>query len=157
VGQLPSQHGFSVSGSASSTTQLAKTRTAGWISVVQKAVATIPGNLPFPTAQEFLKVLGNGEWNSTCWIESQLKKRGLGDICVKAETRDIPLSVPNFVEMTVIMLPMVTKFFWTEEQREESSEKVRPALEKYLGGLYGENGEGPMQWTAILSTARKPL
>lgn len=59
--------------------------------------------------------------------------------------------------MAVIMFPMVTKSFWSEKQREESSEKVRPALEKYLGELYGENGEVPMEWTAILSTARKPL
>lgn len=59
--------------------------------------------------------------------------------------------------MAVIIFPMVTKFFWSEKQREESSEKVRPALEKYLGELYGGNGEVPMEWTAILSTARKPL
>lgn len=65
--------------------------------------------------------------------------------------------MPDFVEMTVIMLPMVTKYFWTEKQREESSEKVRSALEKYLAEQYGENGDVPMQWTAILSTARKPL
>lgn len=141
----------------SRTAQLAKIRTAGWLVVVQKAVATIREDLPFPTAQEFLNVLGDGEWHSTRWIESQLQKRGFGEICVKAETRDISLSVPDLVEMTAIMLPMVIKFFWTEKQREESSDKVRPALEKYLRELYGENGEVPMQWTAILSTARKPL
>lgn len=91
------------------------------------------------------------------WIQSQLKERGLENICARPETRAIPLSVPEFVEMTVIMFPMITKFFWTEKQREENSEKVRPALEEYLGEQYGENGEVPMQWTAILSTARKPL
>jgi hypothetical protein len=86
-----------------------------------------------------------------------LRERGFDDIRVRAERRAIQLSVPEFVEMTVIMFPMVTKFFWTETQRKESSEKVRPALEKYLEELYGENGDVPMQWTAILSTARKPL
>lgn len=118
---------------------------------------TIPGNLPFPTAEVFLSVMSDGRWHSTAWIESQLEERGFDNIRVRAETRAISLPVPGFLEMTMIMLPMVTKYFWTEKQREESSHKVRPALEKYLGELYGENGEVPMQWTAILSTARKPL
>lgn len=65
--------------------------------------------------------------------------------------------VPDLVEMTMMMLPMITRSFWTDKQREESERKVGPALEKYLRNLYEENGEVPMEWTAILSTARKPL
>lgn len=130
--------------------------TAGWVLVVQKAIETLPENLPFPRTQQFLSALSNGEWNSTSWIESQLKDREFEDINVKIDTKDISLSVSEFVEMTMIMLPMITRYFWTEKQREEGGDKVRPALVKYLDDKYGKDGEVPMEWTAILSTARKP-
>lgn len=128
---------------------------AGWISVTQKAIQTIPGDLPFPTAQQFLETLGTGEWHSVSWIESQLKERGFEDINVRSVTKAMSIKVPNFVEMTMIMFSMVSKAFWTEKQRQEDTEKVRPALEKYLETTYGKEGDIPMEWTAILSTARK--
>lgn len=131
--------------------------TAGWISVVQRAIITLPDNLPFPTTEEFLSSLCDGKWNSISWIESQLKQRGFANIKVKADTKAMSVPVPDLVEMTMMMFPMIARSFWTDKQREESERKVRPALEKYLRNLYGENGEVPMEWTAILSTARKPL
>jgi hypothetical protein len=129
---------------------------AGWVSVTQKAIETIPGNLPFPTAREFLEALGNGEWYSVPWIESQLQKRGFEDISVRSVTKHMSIKVPNFVEMTMLMFAMVSKVFWTEKQREEDTVKVRPALEKYLESTYGKEGDIPMEWTAIISTARRP-
>lgn len=102
-----------------------------------------------------LSILGKGEFHSVSWIQSQLQERGFVDINVKVETKPISLKVPEFVEMSMIMFPMISQSFWTEQQREESFDKVRPALEKYLVDLYGKDGEIPMEWTAILSTARK--
>ncbi|KAJ5105599.1 hypothetical protein NUU61_002946 [Penicillium alfredii] len=128
----------------------------GWLSIVKKAVETIPGNLPFPTHQEFLSVMRNGEWHSVSWIESQLKQRGFEDINVQADFKKISLRVTQLVDMTMVMFPMVAKFFWSEKQREEDQSKVRPALTKYLEDIYGKDGDVPMDWTAILSTARKP-
>jgi hypothetical protein len=128
---------------------------AGWISIVEKAIKTIPGAPPFPSTQEFLEKLGDGKWYSTSWIESQLQQRGFVDIDVRTEAKALPLKVPEFVEMTMIMFPMIVKNWWTEQQREESLDKVRPALVKYLTDVYGEEGEIDMEWTAILSTARK--
>ena len=90
------------------------------------------------------------------WIESQLKQRGFENIIVKAETRAISLVGPELVEMATMMFPAIAKFFWTEKQREDHEHKVRPALEKYLEERYGKNKDVPMEWTAILSTARKP-
>ncbi|KAJ5112532.1 Acetylaranotin bis-thiomethyltransferase [Penicillium argentinense] len=128
----------------------------GWVSIIQKAVATISSDLPFPSVAEFLSVLSNGEWNSVSWIESQLKQRGLVNVIVKQETKAIALKVPEFIEMTMMMFPIVSKNFWTEQQRKENTELVRPALAKYVVDLYGKEGEIPMEWTAILSTATKP-
>ncbi|KAJ5175999.1 Acetylaranotin bis-thiomethyltransferase [Penicillium canariense] len=128
----------------------------GWASVMQKAIQTIPGNLPFPTTKQFFEALGSGEWHSMSWIGSQLKKRGFEDINVRSDTKAISLKVPDFVEMNMIMFGMIAKVFWTEKQRGENADKVRPALEKYLESTYGKEGDIPMEWTAILSTARKP-
>ena len=78
------------------------------------------------------------------------------NIKVEVVTKSISLSVPEFGAMTMIMFPMVTKYFWSEEQQVKDSGKFRPALEKYLEGTYGRDGDIPMEWTAILSTAQKP-
>ncbi|KAJ5666850.1 Acetylaranotin bis-thiomethyltransferase [Penicillium macrosclerotiorum] len=125
-----------------------------WISVVQQAAKVIPGNFPFPSSKEFLKVLGSGEWDSVSWIETQLKERGLQDIQVQPNTQAISLTVPDFSKMVAVMFPMITKFFWTEEQRERQEEFVG-GLQQYLERTYGKDGEMAMEWTAILSTARK--
>ncbi|CEJ53919.1 hypothetical protein PMG11_00252 [Penicillium brasilianum] len=128
----------------------------GWVSVTKKAIETIPGNLPFPTPQEFIESLNTGKWNSVSWIETQLKERGFEDINVRPVTKSISIMVPEFVEMNTLMLSMVSKVFWTEKQREEDTDKVRPALERYLETTYGKEGDILMEWTAIISTARKP-
>ena len=101
-------------------------------------------------------MLGNGQWNSVTWIESQLKDRGYHDIKVNAVTKQNSFSVADFVEMTMFMMPLVAKCCWSESMQEENKDKIRPALEKYLAGAYGEDGEVPGEWVAILSTAQKP-
>ncbi|KAJ5604651.1 hypothetical protein N7510_009805 [Penicillium lagena] len=127
----------------------------GWVSVMKKAIATMPGNLPFPTAEEFLSTLGDGQWNSVPWIESQLQQRGFTDINVKADTKHIPLTTKEVLDSTMMMFSVITQKFWTAEQREQHEAKVRPALARYLEEQYGEDGVVPMDWVAILSTARK--
>lgn len=122
---------------------------------MKKAIATMPGNLPFPTAEEFVNSLGDGQWNSVPWIESQLQQRGFTDINVKADTKHIPLTVEEFLESSMMMFTMIAQKFWTAEQREQHAAKVRPALTRYLEELYGEDGVVPIDWVAILSTARK--
>ena len=129
---------------------------AAWVSVVDKSIQAMPGNLPWPTPQEFLDALGNGEWNSVSWIESQLEHRGFRDIAVNAVTKSTSLLVSEFIESVMMMIPMVAQRFWSEEQREQSGDKFRPALQKYLNDTYGQDGVVPGDWTAIISTARKP-
>lgn len=124
--------------------------------VFKQALETIPENLPFPTTEGFLALLSRGEWNSVPWIESQLRQRGFENIIVKANNKTVSLTGPEFVEMTMLMFHLIAKSLWTENQREAHEGKVRPALEKYLEERYGKDGLVPLEWTAILSTARKP-
>lgn len=103
----------------------------------KQAVETIPGNLPFPSTEQFLAAMDNGDWHSVPWIESQLQQRGLEDINVTIAATAVSLSVPEFVEMIMLVFPMVARYFWTEKQRQESEDKVRPAVTSYLEGTYG--------------------
>lgn len=128
---------------------------AGWVPIIRKAIETMPENLPFPTTQEFLSAMGNGEWYSVPWIESELKQRGLEGVNVRIDTKPIALTAKELVETSLIMLPMVLQRWWTVEQREQHEEKVGPAVWKYVEDTYGKDGIVPMDWTAILSTARK--
>ncbi|KAJ5914374.1 hypothetical protein N7504_003257 [Penicillium tannophilum] len=128
----------------------------GWLLDAGKAISTISNELPWPTAEEFLGMIGKGQWNSVTWIESQLRDRGYRDIKVNAVTRYNSLPVAEFVEMTMFMLPLLMKCCWSEDMQKENKDKVKPALEKYLAGAYGEDGEVPGKWEAILSTAQKP-
>lgn len=130
---------------------------AGWLLDAGKAIATISNDLPWPTAEEFLGMIGEGQWNSVTWIESQLRDRGYLDIKVNAVTKYNSFPVAEFVEMTMFMMPLVMKCCWSEGAQEENKDKVKPALEKYLASVYGENGEVPGEWVAILSTAQKPV
>ncbi|KAJ5651212.1 uncharacterized protein N7484_004935 [Penicillium longicatenatum] len=127
-----------------------------WLRDAGKAIATISNDLPWPTAEEFLGMIGQGQWNSVTWIESQLRDRDYRDIKVNVVTKYNTLSVAEFVEMTMFMMPLVMKCCWSEALQEENRDKVKPALEKYLAGAYGEKGEVPGEWIAILSTAQKP-
>ncbi|CAI7615849.1 unnamed protein product [Penicillium glandicola] len=126
----------------------------GWIAVTREAIESMPGSLSFPETPKLLAVLTDGQWDSKPWIESQLEERGFQDIDVRTTTTKLTLTSPVFVEMTMLILPVMMKSFWTEKQREENKDKVRPAIEKYLEDTYGY-GNIETEWVAILSTARK--
>lgn len=129
-------------------------KTAGWIAIAQEAIKRMPGNLPFFEPEKFMATTTDGNWHSKPWIESQLEERGFQDIDVRPTTINLTLECPVFVEMTMLILPMMMKSFWNEKQQEENKDKLRPALEKYLEDTY-ENGTIDTDWVAILSTARK--
>ncbi|CAG7946353.1 unnamed protein product [Penicillium nalgiovense] len=126
----------------------------GWIAVARAAIESMPGDLSFPETPKLLEVLTDGQWDSKDWIESQLEERGFQDIDVRPRTTKLTITSPIFVDMTMLMIPMMVKTFWGEKQREEHQDKVRPAIEKYLEDTYGY-GNIDTEWVAILSTARK--
>ncbi|KAJ5273206.1 hypothetical protein N7478_008331 [Penicillium angulare] len=129
----------------------------GWVPVTTEAIATLPYDLPWPSAKEFLSFLNSGEWDNVEWIESELKKREFGHISVNAVTKHNTMPVAGFVDMTMFMVPVIIEHFWSEKMRQAHKEKIRPTLEKYLVETYGADGEVPGEWKAIVSTARKAV
>ncbi|KAJ5372809.1 hypothetical protein N7517_004815, partial [Penicillium concentricum] len=126
----------------------------GWMAIARAAIESMPGELCFPETQKILAVLTDGKWDSKPWIESQLEELGFQDIDVRPTTIKLTLTSSIFVDMSMLMFPMIMNSFWTEKQREENKDKVRPALEKYVEDIYG-SGNIDTEWVAILSTARK--
>ncbi|CAG7968422.1 unnamed protein product [Penicillium olsonii] len=127
----------------------------GWIPIARKAIESISRDLPFPGSAELLAVLSDGEWHSVAWIKSQLVQRGFEDIDVRVETATTSLESSVFVDMTMFMLPVVMKYFWSEEQREKYEPEVRTALVKSVEDIFGRDQDTVTEWEAIISTARK--
>ncbi|KAJ5816217.1 hypothetical protein N7447_008450 [Penicillium robsamsonii] len=127
----------------------------GWMAIARAAIESMPGDLCFPETPKLLAVITDGQWDSKPWIESQLEELGFQDTEVRPTTIKLTLTSPVFVDMSMLMFPMMMNSFWTEKQREENKDKVRPALEKYVENVYG-SGNIDTEWVAILSSARKP-
>ncbi|KAJ5519943.1 hypothetical protein N7463_000396 [Penicillium fimorum] len=126
----------------------------GWVAIARAAIESMPGDLYFPETPKLLAVMTDGQWDSKSWIESQLEELGFQDIEVRPTTIKLTLTSPVFVDMSMFMFPLMANSFWTEKQLEENKDKVRPALEKYVEGVYG-SGNIDTEWVAILSTAHK--
>ena len=63
------------------------------------------------------------DWGNYTETTSIYELTALEDINVQAVTKSIFLTIPEFVKMSMTMVPMVTKYFWTEEQQKGSSNK----------------------------------
>ncbi|EFQ99087.1 hypothetical protein MGYG_02101 [Nannizzia gypsea CBS 118893] len=131
----------------------------GWSDDVNAAIATVAPDLPRPTSDEFLMSLGSGdEWHNPAWVESQLQKRGLGDIQVRLVQKTMATSTHSEMmpALTPIMLHLPARF-WSEEQREKYGSSLAPAVSDYLTSRYGVDNPIPMDWIAIVATATKPV
>ncbi|CAG8179390.1 unnamed protein product [Penicillium salamii] len=127
----------------------------GWITVARRAIQQMPGHLPFPETTDLLKKLTDGEWHSVDWIKSQLEERDFEGIDIRVETAKITLGSSVFVDMSMLMLPIMMKSFWTEEQREMYEPRVHAALVEYVEDAFGYGKDVETEWVAIISTARK--
>lgn len=131
----------------------------GWIDDMAAAIATMPGNLPQLTQDQFLGSMGNGEaWHSQSWVETQLQKRGLQDIRVNAIPKHMATSTAR--ELLPPLAPImghIPAAFWTEEQRENQGANLASAVSSYLETKYGADQFIPMDWAAVVATARKPV
>lgn len=123
--------------------------------MVGSAIATIPGNYPWPTVEEFLDLIGDGKWYSVSWVQSQLQERGFRDINVKPVTKSVTMKVSEFLLMLNMMVPMIAKHLWSEQQQKDGLDKAIPAIKKYLEEKFGADGTITDDWTALVATARK--
>ena len=131
------------------------------MSDVRAAMATLPGPPPFPDDVTMYRSWGVGEWYSADWIRSHLSDPTnfqFEDVDVEAVGKDLVMESPStFVDTFSVMIPMIIKRFWSEQDRREKADLVVPALLRYMNGKYGEGKPVRMHWVANLVTATKPL
>ncbi|KAL8865035.1 MAG: hypothetical protein Q9174_007108, partial [Haloplaca sp. 1 TL-2023] len=132
-----------------------------WVSDVRAALATLPGSPPFPDDLTMYRSWGVGDWWSVDWIRSHLsdpKNYRFEDVDVEAVGKDLVMESPAiFVDTFSVMIPMIIKRFWSEQDRREKADLVVPALLKYMNEKYGEGKPVRMHWVANIVTATKPL
>lgn len=134
-----------------------------WIADVRGAFATIPGHPPFPDDIVMYRSWGQGDWHSPDWIFDHLscpqknQTYDFVDIDVEAVGKDLVMDSPAmFVDTFSVMVPVILKRFWTEQQRRELGDMVIPALLRYMEERYGKDKLVRMRWVANVVTARKP-
>lgn len=117
----------------------------------------MPGNLTQPSSEEFLKSLGNGdEWHNPSWVEAQLRKRGLEDIQVNLVQKTIATSaLPEMLAALAPIMAHIPAKFWNEEQREQHGGGLTSAVSSFLETKYSADQPIPMDWIAVVATARK--
>lgn len=102
---------------------------------------------------------GVGDWHSVDWIRSHLSSNfRFEDIDVEAVGKDLVMESPAvFVDTFSVMIPVILKKFWSEQDRKDKADMVVPALLKYMNGKYGEGKPVKMHWVANIVTATKPV
>ncbi|KAJ9284827.1 hypothetical protein DTO021C3_7573 [Paecilomyces variotii] len=131
---------------------------SGWFSDLRDAVATIPGNLPFPSQKEFLAAIGKGHWDDEAWIASCLREHGFEDVSVKPIQETVVVdNHDQFITMLSSMIPLITSRFWSEDQKQAHEKDIAPVMRTYLENKYGKDQPIETDWIAILSSAKKPM
>ncbi|KAL1862035.1 hypothetical protein Plec18170_000859 [Paecilomyces lecythidis] len=131
---------------------------SGWFSDLRDAIAEIPGNLPFPSQQEFLEAIGKGHWDDETWIAERLQDHGFEDISVRPVEESVTVdNHDDFITMLSSMTPLITSRFWSEEQKQTHEKDIAPVMRAYLERKYGKGQPIKTDWIAILSTAKKPM
>jgi len=130
----------------------------GWVPLVERAFAAIPGCPPFPGTENISDFMGTGRWDTPAFIKQQLEEQGFVDVHieVKDELSTIDSS-ENFVRLFGGMfIGLATKWF-TEEQKQEFGEKIKETLLSQLQEEHGAGQPWDMPLTANVVTCRKPV
>ncbi|KAL8725207.1 MAG: hypothetical protein Q9181_006504 [Wetmoreana brouardii] len=134
----------------------------GWVAELRAAIATLPGPPPFPDDLTMMRSWGDGgDWHSANWIRSHLsdsQKYNFIEIDVEAVEKDPEMESPAvFVDTFSVMVPVLLKRFWSEQERKEKGDMVLPALLKHMNERYGEGKPFRMRWIANVVTAVRPI
>ncbi|KAL9036922.1 MAG: hypothetical protein Q9180_004017 [Flavoplaca navasiana] len=147
-----------------------------WIKIVRSAFATLPGPPPFPSDLEMIRSWGVGDWHSPDWIRSFLSSPSTTPLHPDSETQPsvskptfewqnvqvesvekeiVMESSKRFVDTFSMMLPMITKKFWSEKERKEVGDMAVPRLLEWMEEKYGKGKEVRMTWAANLIVVKK--
>ncbi|KAL2859638.1 S-adenosyl-L-methionine-dependent methyltransferase [Aspergillus pseudodeflectus] len=125
-----------------------------WFPITRAAIATLPGNLPYPSQTELNSIYNSG-WDDPTRIAEFLAEAGFTDIDVTTGDKKIAMSLDDLAEACLMVNPIILGRFWTQEQRDQYAHLVPGAVKRYIEGLFGKEGTGYLEATAIIAVARK--
>ncbi|KAL8712495.1 MAG: hypothetical protein Q9220_003343 [cf. Caloplaca sp. 1 TL-2023] len=133
-----------------------------WVADLRSAISTLPSPPPFPSDLTLYRSWGDGgDWHIPSWIHTHLStttayNNQFTDIRIETVEKDLEMESPAvFVDTFSVMLPVMLKRFWSEEERRERGGEVLPALERWMEGKYGKGQKVRMRWVANVVVARK--
>jgi hypothetical protein len=65
------------------------------------------------------------------------------------------MPLDDLAEACLMVNPIILGRFWTQEQRDKYAHLVPGAMRKYIEALFGKEGRGFLEATAIIAVARK--
>ncbi|KAJ0423506.1 S-adenosyl-L-methionine-dependent methyltransferase [Aspergillus carlsbadensis] len=125
-----------------------------WFPITRAAIATLPGNLPYPSQTELNSIYNTG-WDDPARITDFLAEAGFTDIDVTTGEKRIAMPLEDLAEACLMVNPIILGRFWTQEQRNRSAHLVSAAVKRYIEELFGKEGPGYLEATAIIAVARK--
>ncbi|KAL2796244.1 S-adenosyl-L-methionine-dependent methyltransferase [Aspergillus keveii] len=125
-----------------------------WFPITRAAIATLPDKLPYPSQGELNSIYNSG-WDDSSRIAEFLTDAGFADIDVTTGDKKIAMPLNNLAEACLMVNPIILARFWTQEQRDENAHLVPGAVRRYIEELFGKEGPGFLEATAIIAVARK--
>lgn len=125
---------------------------AWWPSMAMPAIsAFIPDapELPSPTT-----VFPTRGWSDPAAIPAKLEKAGFNDVQVSEYAFTPDVEAEQFAEACAVLIRVITKRFWSEEENQRFGNCIEPALLRYLRENF-PSGKWNGQMVAIISTGKK--
>jgi hypothetical protein len=133
---------------------LLTTVSGNWFPITRAAIATLPGNLPYPSQTELNSIYNSG-WDDPERIAEFLAEAGFTDIDVTTGDKKIAMPLDDLAEACLMVNPIILGQFWTQEQRDQYAHLVPGVVKRYIESLFGKEGTGYLEATAIIAVARK--
>lgn len=123
-----------------------------WPTVAMPAVsAFIPDAPALPDPKTVFPVRG---WSDPSAIPAKMEKAGFTNVKVSEYSFTPDVEAEEFAEAVAVLVKVITKRFWTEDQNQKFGDRIEPALLRYFQENYA-GGKWNGKMVAIISTGRK--
>ena len=123
-----------------------------WQAVAMPALAAFISDAPeLPSPQT---VFPARRWSDPGAIPERLEKGGFKDVKISEYAFTPDVEAEEFAEATAVLVQVITKRLWSEEDNQKYGGQIEPALLRYLKENY-PGGKWNGQMIAIVSTGRK--
>ncbi|KAK3708881.1 hypothetical protein LTR37_011211 [Vermiconidia calcicola] len=125
---------------------------AWWPAIAMPAIdAFIPDAPKLPSPGTVFPVRG---WSDPAATSGKLENAGFRDVQVSEYAFTPDAGAEDFAEATAVLVKVVTKRFWSEEENQKHGDQIEPALLRYLKENFS-NGKWNGQMVALIALGNK--